>query len=218
MEERPEAYVVGPTDKALLYKGACRNLVSRLADHRAGRVSRTKNHRPLYLFYFEYCDDYTQALKREKFFKTGAGAGISKLQHLKSGLSATADQPEAGKSVVRKGVWVRVPPRAPVTDDIRRGHNRYGRTTRSLCAWPTRQGPLSFMRHPYPILVVLILCFSGCRVQDQQLSERFAEGTVTSNDLVGIWICDEDSEKLLSDVLRPHTIHQPHRSHPGAEC
>jgi putative endonuclease len=74
-EARPEpaAYVVGPADGSLLYKGCARNLAERLKDHRAGRVPRTKNHRPLALFHHEYCTDYTEARRRENFLKSGAG-------------------------------------------------------------------------------------------------------------------------------------------------
>jgi putative endonuclease len=67
------AYVLRGGDGAYLYKGSCRNLVERLKDHRAGRVSRTKNGRPLSLVYFEMYEDYTNARRRELFFKTGQG-------------------------------------------------------------------------------------------------------------------------------------------------
>ncbi len=70
---QPAAYVVGPPDGSYLYKGSARNLQERFKDHRAGRVSRTKNHRPLTVFYIEYCEDYSSARKRENFLKSGAG-------------------------------------------------------------------------------------------------------------------------------------------------
>ena len=72
-ETRPAAYVLSGSRPNYLYKGSCRDLKKRIKDHRAGRVSRTKNIRPLQLVYFEYCADYTQARQRETFFKTGAG-------------------------------------------------------------------------------------------------------------------------------------------------
>ncbi|MFH0921044.1 MAG: GIY-YIG nuclease family protein [Fibrobacterota bacterium] len=55
------------------YKGAARNLKERLKDHRAGRVSRTKNRRPLSLVYMEHCNTYSEALRRERYFKSGPG-------------------------------------------------------------------------------------------------------------------------------------------------
>ena len=70
---QPAAYVVGPPDGAYLYKGSARDLKERLRDHQAGRVGRTKNRRPLKLFYHEYCQDYTTARRREAFLKSGQG-------------------------------------------------------------------------------------------------------------------------------------------------
>ena len=73
VEELPAGYVLLGSDGKYLYKGACRNLKERLRDHQAGRASRTKNRRPLDLFHFEYCDSYSDALKREKYFKSRFG-------------------------------------------------------------------------------------------------------------------------------------------------
>ena len=70
----PGAYVLCEQGKRdYLYKGSCRDLVKRMKDHKAGRVSKTKNRRPLELVYYEYCDTYTDARKRESFFKSGKG-------------------------------------------------------------------------------------------------------------------------------------------------
>ena len=57
----PAAYVVSPANRAYLYKGSARNLQERLRDHLAGRVSRTKNRRPLHLLYHRYCETYPLA-------------------------------------------------------------------------------------------------------------------------------------------------------------
>ena len=43
----PAVYVIAGAQNKYRYKGSCRNLRKRLSDHRAGRVSRTKNRRPL---------------------------------------------------------------------------------------------------------------------------------------------------------------------------
>jgi predicted GIY-YIG superfamily endonuclease len=64
---------VASQDYSYLYKGSARNLKERLKDHRAGRVSRTKNRRPLILVFHEYFSTYTEALQKEHFLKTGAG-------------------------------------------------------------------------------------------------------------------------------------------------
>jgi putative endonuclease len=73
VEGRPAAYVLRGASGDYLYKGSCRDLVERLKNHRAGRVAHTKNRRPLNLVYHEYFASYTEARKRELFFKTGAG-------------------------------------------------------------------------------------------------------------------------------------------------
>ena len=41
--------------------------------HMSGKVSRTKNRRPLELVYYEYCETYTQARQRENWLKSGQG-------------------------------------------------------------------------------------------------------------------------------------------------
>jgi putative endonuclease len=47
--------------------------VDRLAEHNAGRVPWTRNHRPFELLYSEEFSDDSVAIKRERFFKTGKG-------------------------------------------------------------------------------------------------------------------------------------------------
>ena len=72
-EELPAAYAVTSSDRLYLYKGSTRNLRERLKDHSAGRVSRTKNRRPLFLVFHEYFKTYTDARQKEIYLKTGAG-------------------------------------------------------------------------------------------------------------------------------------------------
>ena len=73
LEHRPAAYVLRGSDGDYLYKGACRDLVERMKHHRAGLASRTKNRRPLALVYHEYCDSYPDALRKERYLKSGHG-------------------------------------------------------------------------------------------------------------------------------------------------
>jgi len=73
LEQRSAAYVLLGSDGKYLYKGACRNLPERLKSHHAGNCPRTRNRRPLSLFYFEYCDTYEAALKKERYLKSGHG-------------------------------------------------------------------------------------------------------------------------------------------------
>ena len=78
-KETPAVYVLANSSRDYLYKGAARNLKERLKDHRAGRVSRTKNRRPLFLVYAEYCATFSDALTRERYFKSGPGRTWLKL-------------------------------------------------------------------------------------------------------------------------------------------
>jgi len=50
-----------------------RTILQRVDEHNRGIVKSTKNRRPLELIYFEKFETKTEAMKREKFFKSGAG-------------------------------------------------------------------------------------------------------------------------------------------------
>ena len=56
-----------------LYIGFCGDLKKRLAEHTNGRVTATKDRRPLILWYYECCLNKQDAINREKYFKTGFG-------------------------------------------------------------------------------------------------------------------------------------------------
>ena len=73
LERRPAAYVLLSDDGSYRYKGSCRDLLERMTQHGLGKVSRTMNKRPLSLLHYEYFDHYTDARKREFYFKSGAG-------------------------------------------------------------------------------------------------------------------------------------------------
>jgi putative endonuclease len=55
------------------YTGAARDLRERMRDHHAGRAERTKNQRPLLLLHLEPLPTYADALRRERFLKSGQG-------------------------------------------------------------------------------------------------------------------------------------------------
>jgi len=92
----PTTYVVGPADGSYLYKGSARSLKDRLEDHRAGRVSRTKNRRPVHQFFFRYFPTYSEARAFEMYLKSGAGRQWlrEQLSHRESGqtIPARADR------------------------------------------------------------------------------------------------------------------------------
>jgi len=55
------------------YTGSAPDLKKRLAKHCNGQVKSTKARRPLRLIYYEACLEKGDAIKREKYLKTGMG-------------------------------------------------------------------------------------------------------------------------------------------------
>jgi len=66
-------YVLKSLKDSLLYIGWTDDLKSRIKKHNQGLAESTKNRRPLKLVYYEACLKKKQAIKREKYFKTGFG-------------------------------------------------------------------------------------------------------------------------------------------------
>jgi len=55
------------------YYGSTQNLDNRLKEHNNGRVRASKGHRPYNIHYFESFETRSQAMKRERFFKSISG-------------------------------------------------------------------------------------------------------------------------------------------------
>jgi putative endonuclease len=55
------------------YIGFTKDLKARLKEHQKGKVPSTEHRRPLKLIYYEACLNESDAIKREKYFKTGYG-------------------------------------------------------------------------------------------------------------------------------------------------
>ena len=66
-------YVLTSGKDNKLYIGYTSNLKSRLKKHDSGKVFATKDRLPLKLIYCELCLNKYDAIKREKYFKTGFG-------------------------------------------------------------------------------------------------------------------------------------------------
>jgi len=66
-------YVLESAKDKKLYIGWTNDLTSRFLEHSKGKVSATKDRRPLILVYYEACLSKEAAIKREKYFKTGFG-------------------------------------------------------------------------------------------------------------------------------------------------
>jgi putative endonuclease len=55
------------------YFGSCEDIEKRLKYHNAGKVRSTKAYRPYRVLYYETFESKSDALKREKFFKSVDG-------------------------------------------------------------------------------------------------------------------------------------------------
>ena len=66
-------YVLQSEHDEKLYIGYTKDLKGRIKEHSDGKVLSTENRRPLRLFYYEACLNNLDAIKREKYFKSGYG-------------------------------------------------------------------------------------------------------------------------------------------------
>ena len=66
-------YVLISESDNKFYVGFTNDLQKRIEEHQKGAVASTANRRPLKLIYYEACLNKKDALKREKYFKTGFG-------------------------------------------------------------------------------------------------------------------------------------------------
>jgi putative endonuclease len=66
-------YVLQSKIDEKFYTGFTKDLKKRVEEHSQGLVSSTRHRRPLELIYYEACLNETDAIKREKYFKSGFG-------------------------------------------------------------------------------------------------------------------------------------------------
>jgi len=66
-------YVLKSLKDGKLYIGFTKNIERRFKEHQKGLVRITKNRKPFHLVYYEACLKKTNAIQREKYFKTGFG-------------------------------------------------------------------------------------------------------------------------------------------------
>jgi putative endonuclease len=67
------SYIIRSLSTGKLYKGSTNNIENRLWAHNAGLSPYTKGRGPWELIYFEAFQTRAEAMKREKFFKSGKG-------------------------------------------------------------------------------------------------------------------------------------------------
>ena len=66
-------YVLLSDNDKNFYVGTTKDLKKRLDEHQKGLVVSTAQRRPLRLIYYEACLNQNDAVKREKYFKSGFG-------------------------------------------------------------------------------------------------------------------------------------------------
>ena len=66
-------YVLLSENDKKFYVGFTEDLKKRLDEHMRGSVSSTAHRRPLRLIYYEACLNSNDAIKREKYLKSGFG-------------------------------------------------------------------------------------------------------------------------------------------------
>ena len=66
-------YVIKSEMDGRLYKGFTANLDQRIKEHNSGKTKSTKAYIPWKLVYFEEFLKREDAIKREKYFKSGSG-------------------------------------------------------------------------------------------------------------------------------------------------
>jgi len=67
------SYVLRSLKNGILYKGSTESIEKRLLSHNSGLVNFTSKHLPWEMVLFEEFETRTEAIKREKWYKTGAG-------------------------------------------------------------------------------------------------------------------------------------------------
>ena len=72
-------YVLQSRRDLLLYHGYTTNLEKRIIDHNRGKTKSTSKRRPMKLIYCEFFINKSDALRREKYFKTSQGKRMLKL-------------------------------------------------------------------------------------------------------------------------------------------
>jgi putative endonuclease len=74
------SYVLRSLKNGILYKGSTENIEQRLKSHNAGLVNFTSKHLPWDMVLFEEFASRSEAMKREKWYKTGSGRDWIKTQ------------------------------------------------------------------------------------------------------------------------------------------
>ncbi len=66
-------YVLRSVSHGNRYVGSTQNIKNRLKEHNSGKCEYTKGRKPWQLLYFEEFSTRSEAMKRERFLKSGQG-------------------------------------------------------------------------------------------------------------------------------------------------
>ncbi|MFA7159227.1 MAG: GIY-YIG nuclease family protein [Kiritimatiellia bacterium] len=66
-------YIIRSKLTGRYYRGCCEDFEKRLTEHNSGKTRSTKAYHPWVKIYIETFENKTDALKREKYFKTRSG-------------------------------------------------------------------------------------------------------------------------------------------------
>ena len=67
------SYVIRSLKNGILYKGSTNNIEYRLYHHNTGKSPYTSRHTPWEMVLFEEFNSRSEAMKREKWYKSGVG-------------------------------------------------------------------------------------------------------------------------------------------------
>ena len=71
-------YIIQSEEDGWTYTGHTKDIQKRLREHNNEKTSATRLHKPFKLVYAEECTSRSEAMKREKFLKTGKGRDLKK--------------------------------------------------------------------------------------------------------------------------------------------
>jgi putative endonuclease len=67
------AYVLRSLNHEYFYKGHCKDLAKRLTQHNSGMTESIRPYIPFKIVYYEVFNTETEAIAREKYFKSASG-------------------------------------------------------------------------------------------------------------------------------------------------
>jgi putative endonuclease len=92
------AYVLYSPSEKVFYKGSTENILNRIVMHNSGMVKYTSKHMPWIIVYVEYFETRSEAIKKEKWLKSGVGRDWIKRHVAQSAAAKASDYGSEGFS------------------------------------------------------------------------------------------------------------------------